>query len=276
MNFFLQFYKNNFFIKSVNYGFTLISIYFLFEKIKVIKISSINNPGLGFAIIFIFLIFLSQFSQAYAWTYFFEYELNKKVLYSWLNSNFAKYIPFKIGVLFKRYSLLKQYSNKLSLKTVSKKFTFEQIIIVSCSLVISISYFFSNIYYFSITFTIITLIFYLSNFESSTKKRITFYFFSQYLNLLALYILSFAVFNLEITNLKIAAIYTFSSILSLFIVTAPAGLGVREALFLYFLNTNQFINEITVYIVLVRVFTLISDLLIYFVSLLINKINNNL
>lgn len=269
MNYFLNFenfvYKllNNRFLNLINIILTFFCIILLikqFESFKNLQFITLNNSYTVF-----FLVFISYILQSLSWSILNTNSINKYQIFNWLNSNLGKYLPFKVGVVGKR--LLNDKIENVSKTSLVFKFTlFEQFFIFISPI----------IFYLVITLKGLPLIsffllsaFLIFRFKSFTHfNSFILYFLSEiiYLFALSLFINNFN--NLQ--SMKIAIIYMLSSVLSIVVFTAPAGLGVREMLFVKITSFNNLYSPaIFTAIVSFRIILIFVDILIFITSYLL-------
>ena len=269
MNYFLNFenfvYKllNNRFLNLINIILTFFCIILLikqFESFKNLQFITLNNSYTVF-----FLVFISYILQSLSWSILSTNSINKYQIFNWLNSNLGKYLPFKVGVVGKR--LLNNKIENVSKTSLVFKFTlFEQFFIFISPI----------IFYLVITLKGLPLVsffllsaFLIFRFKSFTHfNSFILYFLSEiiYLFALSLFINNFN--NLQ--SIKIAVIYMLSSVLSIVVFTAPAGLGVREMLFVKITSFNNLYSPaIFTAIVSFRIILIFVDILIFITSYLL-------
>ena len=269
MNYFLNFENfvnkllNNRFLNLINIILTFFCIILLikqFESFKNLQFITLNNSYTVF-----FLVFISYILQSLSWSILSTNSINKYQIFNWLNSNLGKYLPFKVGVVGKR--LLNNKIENVSKTSLVFKFTlFEQFFIFISPI----------IFYLVITLKGLPLVsffllsaFLIFRFKSFTHfNSFILYFLSEiiYLFALSLFINNFN--NLQ--SIKIAVIYMLSSVLSIVVFTAPAGLGVREMLFVKITSFNNLYSPaIFSAIVSFRIILIFVDILIFITSYLL-------
>ena len=265
-------YRNQKIIKLLNNVVFLLAIYYLWKKLEIYELEKIRLIPVYSLFIAGFLILVSFFLQSVGWSKLFDTHKTSFFIKAWLSSNIAKYIPFKVGVIIKRINEIKLNYPTLSGKLITKNYFIEQLIIVGTALVISISYFIETIFHFLVIFFIFVILMeILQRFVVKVKifRSISIYFWSQFFHLTALYTVSSAIFDSN--SLKPASIYILSTIIGMFVFTAPSGIGVRESIFLFFLAESfDPISAIT-FIVIIRILTTVIDALTYLLSVLFIK-----
>ena len=269
MNYFLNFENfvnkllSNKLFKLLNIIITFFCIILLikqFESIRNFNLFTLNN-----LVPVLILIFISYILQSIGWSFLNSNTLNKYQIFNWLNSNLGKYLPFKVGVLGKR--ILNNRIEKVSkASSVFKLTLFEQIYIFISTAILYLLITLKGL--LVVTFCLIT-IYLIFRFKSSIHNRsFIFYFISEIIFLIALslFIKNFNNFH----SIKIAIIYMLSSVLSILIITAPAGLGVREMLFVKIASLNYLYSpEIFSAIISIRIILIFVDILIFLTSYLI-------
>ena len=205
----------------LNYVITFLCIYFLFIKIREYEINL--NFDFRNSTLVVLLICLSSIFQAIAWSKLVTGTYDSNEIYSWFNSIIGKYFPFKIGIISKRiFNKKKNSKSTIVFKNIIK----EQIIVVSVLSFLSLYLIVNPLFLF---FIFLLLVVILKNIiESKTFSSVLFCFIAE-----PIFILGLVVFihNYIGGNVfQIALIYMFSSVLSIFVTTAPAGFGIREYL----------------------------------------------
>ena len=250
--------ENKLFV-TLNYVITLLSLYFLFSKIAGYEISL--NFDFENSLAVISLICISSTIQAIAWSYMVSGTYDSIEIYSWLNSIIGKYFPFKIGIISKR---IINKSKSLKSSTIFKNIIKENIVILLVLFFLSL-YLIVDLLILIFIFLLVVMIL-KKIVNRKTFLASVYYFFGE-----LVYILGLIVFlNFYIQNfiLEIALIYMFSSILSIFITTAPAGFGVREYVFIatctYFNYESD--ENLLLLVLSFRLLIILSDFLIYVCS----------
>jgi len=135
-------------------------------------------------------------------------------------------------------------------------------------------YFYSNIFTLALLPFTAFLIFYLIKFffhSFHLKAHISFiyFFISQLVLLTVFFILNYFlnVINLDLTTLVMTSmIYVLAWLIGMLAVGVPAGIGVREAVMVYFLNSLLNQNEVIILVILMRVVCSIGDLIAFIYS----------
>ena len=228
LKFIFEKYKDSNLIKFSNYLLLFISFYYLWNKIKELEYKNLFSLDIRIIFLSILLTYLSFYFQSVAWAKLFHTDQKQYLIKVWLGSNLSKYIPFKVGVILKRVNEIKLKLD-ISLKTITKNYLLEQLMILSSAIVISICYFFEDLFIFTLIYLFIIFvsrkIILNSNIKSDLIEPCTYYFLSQYCYLISIYIISYEIFGLF--DIKYASIYIISTIVGMFVFTAPLGLGVR-------------------------------------------------
>ena len=268
MNYFLKF--ENFVNKLLNNRiFNLINIIITFYCIVLLikqfeSITNFNLITLKNSFPTLFLVFISYLLRSIAWSLLYTNTINKYQIYNWLNSNLGKYLPFKVGVVGKR--LLNNKTENVSNTPILFKLTlFEQFFVFISPIIFYLVITLNGLLLFSFFLISALLIFRFKNFTHFNS--FIFYFISEIIFLIAL---SIFIKNFDIIqNIKIAIIYMLSSVLSFVIITAPAGIGVREMLFVKITSFNKLYSpEIFSVIVSFRIILILVDILILITSYL--------
>ena len=265
-------YKDSNLIRFSNYLLLFVSFYYLWNKLKKLEYESLFNLDIGIILMSILLIYLSFYSQSVAWAKLFDTEQKNYLIKVWLGSNLAKYIPFKVGVILKRVNEIRLKSD-ISLKIITKNYLLEQVMLLSSAFVISICYFFQDLRTFTIVYLLIILALRTyglrKKIESNLITAFVYYFLSQYCYLISVYLISIEIFGQF--EIKYASIYIISTIVGMFVFTAPVGLGVRESVFIFLLGNINNLNEVFNFIVIARILVTIVDILSFLSSYLYLK-----
>ncbi len=265
-------YKEQKTIKFLNYIVFLLSIYYLWKKLEIYELEKVRLLPSYSLLVAVFLIFISFFLQSIAWSKLFDIHKPRFLIKAWLSSNIAKYIPLKVGVIIKRINEIKFHYPTLSGKLITKNYFIEQVIIIVTAVIISICYFVESLLNFSIIFLISVLLMEIVQGRSVKVKLFrpfSIYLLGQFFHLTALYTVSSAIFDSN--SLEPASIYILSTIIGMFVFTAPSGIGVRESTFLFFLAESFDPTSAITFIVVVRILTTFIDVLTYLLSLLFTK-----
>lgn len=258
LNKFLKNFRENKFSKFLNYLITFISLFYVVQKFGGIEIEILKKVNLTMIIIGIFLVCCSLLLQSFAWSNLFFSKNSKYLSKVWINSNIGKYFPFKIGIILNRYSKIEE----ASLINISKNYITEQILIVSITTLFAVPlFFFEKLIYISlvfISFLVIPLI--LLRLKADYFKPSCFYYLSSIMNVIFLSLLTREIFGY--VDFKVVSVYIFSIIIGMFIFTAPVGIGIREAVFIYFLESTLISSDILNFILISRVIYFLADVLI--------------
>ena len=272
LKFIFEKYKDSNLIKFSNYLLLFISFYYLWNKIKELEYKNLFSLDIRIIFLSILLTYLSFYFQSVAWAKLFHTDQKQYLIKVWLGSNLSKYIPFKVGVILKRVNEIKLKLD-ISLKTITKNYLLEQLMILSSAIVISICYFFEDLFIFTLIYLFIIFvsrkIILNSNIKSDLIEASTYYFLSQYCYLISIYIISYEIFGLF--DIKYASIYIISTIVGMFVFTAPVGLGVRESVFIFLLGNINNLNEVLNFIVITRILITFVDILSFLSSFLFVK-----
>ena len=132
-------------------------------------------------------------------------------------------------MVINRYAKLKDES----VKSVTKNYFLEQFLIILFSILFSLPlYFYKNIYAIVISILFITAL--LVKLLLINKVSLLLYSLSTILNLLFLSLLSKEIF--DNINYELVSVYIVSTILGMIVFTSPAGLGVRESIFIFLMQ----------------------------------------
>lgn len=237
--------------------------------------------------IFISLIFLliSNLIVGYVWSIYIKQHLSIDIKISflhWLNSFKAKYVPGKITAPILRLS------NEIydgSRKILFFSIFLENIYLVFSNVFLGFYLFTSQFYSFKFhlfLYFLINCLIYVSLFFRFTKTSFKYFkniFILQFANIFYFLSLYFITSSLETSDgFRLALLYQFVAGVSILFSIFPAGIGIREYGVIEIskiLQLNPFSREF--YVVFVRIFALIGDLIIIiiasFLSIKNKKIN---
>lgn len=262
-------------IKLFNYFLSIASMGYIFIYIK--ENYSLNIFDFDFNFLDLVFLIFCYFLTGIIWVNYVnnsEYDNFKERFFDWSYSNLGKYIPGSLGLLTMR---LEQKNNK---NTGSKEVLIglleEQFIapiIMLPVLVTSLFYINSNLY-FLILFMLTLIYFFLFKklyFSKLFKKKKTI-LSSQKLYLLSLLMnmgFVFIIFsNFDSTNFKYLSIYyLISANLGLFFVGVPAGVGIRETVFLFLIKNSSVVLPNFNAIIYLRALYLTADIGFGFIGL---------
>lgn len=258
VNKFLKNFRENKFSRFLNYLITFISLYYVIQKFGEIEIEILKKVNLTMIISGIFLVCCSLLLQSFAWSNLFFSKNSKYLSKVWINSNIGKYFPFKIGIILNRYSKIE----KASLINISKNYITEQILIISITTMFAVPlFFFEKLIFISLVFiSFLGIPLILLKLKSDYFKPSCFYYLSSVINIIFLSLLTREIFGY--VDFKVVSVYIFSIIIGMFIFTAPAGIGIREAVFIYFLESTLISSDILNFILISRVIYFLADVLI--------------
>ena len=142
-------------------------------------------------------------------------------------------------------------------------------------------YFYTNIFTIVLLPLTALLIFYLikfflSKFHSNAHVSFIYFFISQFILLVTFFVLNYFldVINLDLTTLIMTSmIYVLAWLIGMLTVGVPAGIGVREAVMIYFLNNLLNQNDVIILVILMRAVCIVGDLIAFMYSIKsINKL----
>lgn len=263
------------YLKNVAY---ILSLFFLIKVISEIKIETfqellnLNKFNIFFSIV---LLTLSQLLIGLSWSNFLNknYNVKKKISFDlWLNSISAKYLPGKIAspILRIEDNIFKGYKFELYNHMLT-----ETIILILINIVIGSYIFYKNIFNYLTFFLIVNIFFSIlfrlnkiefKKFKLSYLKNIFYLELSSILSFLGIYFFIKA-FNLP-NDFDLSLIYIFVSGLSMLVFIVPAGIGIRESLFIEIGNSNSINTSLLASIgILLRVLNILVDLIFVIISL---------
>lgn len=246
--------------KVLNIFLSVLSFFYLYQNFST-GITEIKFEKFYF--LFILLVVSMNIFLAISWSYLYYDKFSFQIISTWLISGVGKYVPFKIGLISKRYVYSKIYKTNNSF---SKYFFYEIIYNFGLFALLSILGLskYRN-YYFFILFISILI------FKNRLNLKVIFSYLSAYIfNFTALSLFYFNI-NSEF-DLLFSFNYILVSIIGNLFIGAPAGIGIRETLLmnnpLYVYSDVQFFSIL----IILRILFIISDICSYFIGLLISKL----
>ncbi len=279
--------------KYIGFLLTLVSFYYIilsliqnYNKIEQLLTGEI----LFFAILLGLLLYtVSQFNLVLAWQILLKKQYPKikfKIFYYIVGiSQIGKYLPGNIGHVIGRVYLAQKF--KIKILDSSKSLVYESILVVFAGMIVSLGYFNYyknnilgiNITAFKVLFlaTLISILIYL--FYPTNKKQ-RFLNIKSVLTILLLYIFSFAMLGLilyfiqfllntteYISLTKYIVVITISFIAGYIVPGSPAGIGIREFVFVTILSNEIDTSVSLALIFILRIITILGDILMYLISL---------
>lgn len=235
-----------------NFFITLISFFYLYKTFHI----DLTLFKFSFNyFIFIFFTILMNFFLASAWSYLFYNKFLIKVIATWLISGIGKYVPFKIGLVSKRYIYSKLYkSDKPFTKYLILEFILNFVIFFVLSLIGFSKY---KIYLFMTIFFIVMI------FRKKVNLKVFFcYILAFATNSLALFLFYYV--NFAKVDLNFVFNYILTSVIGNLFVGSPAGIGIRETIFMNNSIFFSFESQFFTLLVLVRFLYILSDIMSYF------------
>lgn len=228
-----------------------------------------NNPTNTFIVILFFIA--ASIFVAFFWINFGKLENKNKELSNWLISNFGKYTPIKFGSIILRINNTSISKNK---KESFKIMVFEQLLMILQGASV-IFFIFIKV---NTQYKIVLIIFYLFALNYLIKKLFSKIIETRYLYLLNIgLIINLTGINifLESTeytrHLDLAIVYIVSTSLSILIIFVPAGLVVRESLFIYLSKTLLDLSNLVFVALSLRILYIATDFILLFIGLGIKK-----
>lgn len=223
---------------------------------------------------------LFYFTNLYLWHLFMKHNYQLEIedfIKNWSLSKVGKYIPAGVMILTSRLNQKvkrNQNTKKILYGLLEEQFLFSIIGVIISLLVIS---FFSNPYQ-PIVFFIFSIL--LVNLIQKIIEKFEFDYTNLFnnkivavlninLNMLLIYLIALDV-SPEI-SFQIAIFYFLSTCLSLFFIGAPAGIGVREFIFLFFVNSETLNYSEYDFLFTMRLVIILLDLGAYLFSLIFLK-----
>ena len=261
-------------IKFLNKLLTIICLFFLFRLTQNIDFQ------FQFEVEYIaasLLIIVGYLFQSISWSLILKNRFESTVVISWFVSVIGKYIPFKIGVPLLRVSEDIENSEVQSNKyfvSFLKEFLFQ----ILSGVMFSTIYILTKISEVDVLVIIgiyIILNLGFSIYLKSNLFLINFFNTISYLFfLLAIVYIGNLMFG-EI-NFDLGIAYIVSSVISLIFVGSPAGIGIREYLFIFLFQSNLIYFEINYlqFLVSIRIIFIFSDFISSVLGRLFKTINS--
>ncbi len=258
--------SSNRFIKYFNLLLSVFSIGYLINlSIESNLVFNLDYKLLVFSPI----LWFSYFLFSLAWTTLINNnKIEKLYIYIWFNSIIGKYLPFKIGIPLMRITYTHRSKATFESKKNIKSLVVEQLLNFSWGFYIGILYFLPpnllKANTLAISFFFGFLLIYI--FKKLNKYFMTnlFVMLGQYLNILFFSIVYFQMFG--VLDFQLIFAYYFSTVISIIFIGAPAGLGIREFIYLKLLNNITNTPEILAFAISIRIVFIINDLLLSTVS----------
>jgi len=235
-------------------------------------------------IIFLSLIYsLSLLFVANNWHKILNFLAKKKlpkfIMWAWVESNIYKYIPGNIANYFVRYYYLRKQG--IRDKLILKSFFIEAVFLGISSFIFGAILFiflgksliFNYFQFFNFEFILLSLVIFFIILAYLLKYQ--FFYFRLFVNLsinyllfflcigfCAFYILNFLL-EADISFLIIVAIYSFAWFVGFIIPGAPAGIGIRESLFIILSNGTILEADAILLTFLLRFISICSEILLY-------------
>jgi len=274
---------NNRYFKLIQLTVTLLAFYYLYNFFSnEVNTSEINLQIGTNSLLIITLFFLANNLHSLGWSdlYTKKQGFNNKDTYLFaMKSHIGKYSFVKFGNFFIRLS---QNYEKTQKKDFLTKAVFEQSVLVIFGISFGLFYVLSANSAFLIIFLVVILNFLLiymfSKFiNKKIKSSIDIKTFRFYIATVFLQFFSLSIYFNSVgfdEYLYFAGIYLFSSAISIVVSVIPAGLGVKESIFIYVSNgilNNTFYLDLLIEL---RILFIISDFLSYLYSVILLKNKN--
>lgn len=242
------------YLRVFNMFLSILSFFYLFTNFSMN--SDLFNFSANF-IIFIILILIMNIFLAIGWSLLYYDQIKFEILSAWLISSIGKYVPFKIGLISKRFIDSKTYQSE---KKFSKYFLIE--ISYNFGLFFILSLIGLSNYKISLLIFLILLIIIFK--KILNIRAIISYCFAYVSNLFAL--VYFYYYSSEFIDFGFSFNYILFSILGNLFIGAPAGIGIRETLLV---NSTYFIDmgiELLTLLILIRLLYVLSDIISYLIG----------
>ena len=271
---------NNKYFRFIQLAVTLLAFYYLYSFF--INDVNLNDIKINFdldTLVVVSLFFFCNVCHSLGWSRLFSKEesFDKRETYLFgMKSHIGKYSFVKFGNFFIRLS---QDYEKISKKRFLSKATIEVLTLIVFSLSFGLfqTSLIENEIIKIITILIINLlIIYLFNSVGIGKKLIRLEIQTLWYYLATTFLQFFSLvyffYSLELNEyIYLAAIYLFSSAISILVSIIPAGLGVKESIFIFIISEVIGKTDIFSLVVELRILFIFADLLSYLYSLLLLK-----
>ena len=267
--------SNNVF-KVFNTVLSLVAIVYVFRFAIDNNITFTFNPKY---LINLPILWVAYFLFSYSWSLIIN-ENNYNFDYSkiWFNSLLGKYLPFKIGIPLFRIAESKKIKNDLDSKNNIISLLGEQLIGIFWGIYFGALYFIPNnvskintitVGFIFALLTIYSLGLVNKNFKRYQKITLS-TMLAQFLVLIYFSLVYFSMFNSF--NFDYVLAYIFASSISLFFIGAPAGIGIREYIYIQFLNSVSNNPEILSFAITLRILYFITDLFLFMISKIVTNL----
>ena len=264
-------------IKRLNLFFCIISFVFIFRYLSELDFVS-YSISLSLQTIFVGVLF--YFSNMLLWTLFMNenYKISlKEFVGNWSLSKVGKYFPSGILIVSARLNQkLKtgQNSQKIFYGLLEEHFIFSLIGLLTTLILLILPL--GDYVYVSFPVLVFLAIKLISSILSKFNlKYVSFlkfkYFVFLNVNLNLLFVYSVATNFYSENATYIALLYYLSLCIGLFFVGVPAGIGIREALFIFLLGTTKLNGFEIEFLVSMRVSLLLLDILFFIFGLIYSK-----
>ena len=267
-------------LRKINILVALISILIVIRMFtnESLDISEFNNLNF-FEIIYLAFIYLNN---AYIWSKFSNLNVsnvNFKVFSDWAYSNIGKYIPGGVGLALIRLNQDgdENKSKKIIFGLLEEQFLYPLLsipVLILCKYFTNIENFIFVYIFVQIVFFYLFKYFYLLN---KTIKHNSMLNFTKPIlfSLLSSNLLVFLIFyNQGIDDYLLKAIfYLIASNVGLFFVGVPAGIGIRELIFINLIGTSTPFAELAIVLIYIRLLFLTVDIIFGLVGFII-KLKN--
>ena len=267
--FFEKVLNSDSFIKRFNYLLSFASLFF------VIRYFWSQGLSVSFDIRTLFfspILWLAYLLFAISWCLNINNKkINKDYILIWFSSLIGKYLPFKVGIPLFRISESKKYFDDFDTKKNIKTLIIEQLFLIFWGIYFGSLFFLpQNIKFFVIApvsiFTGLMFTLLIGSIFKAFKQFVViniYILFGQFLILT--YLVYIFEFEFGYFDLASVASYVLVSSLSLLFVGAPAGIGIREFLYIQLLNYSNLSDEIASFAIIIRLVFLINEVFLTFV-----------
>ena len=267
-------------LRKINVFIALIAILLVIRMFtnESLDIREINNLNI-LEIIYLAIIYLNN---AYIWSKFSNQNIsnvNFKVFADWAYSNIGKYIPGGIGLALIRLNQDgdENKSKKIIFGLLEEQFLYPLLsipVLILCKFLIKIENFIFVYIFVQIVFFYLFKYFYLLNKTIKYNSMINFPKPILFSLLSSNLIIFFIFYNQGIDDYLLKAIfYLIASNVGLFFVGVPAGIGIRELIFINLIGTSTPFAELAIVLIYIRLLFLTVDIIFGLVGFII-KLKN--
>ncbi len=253
--------------EKIKYFFNLLSLISVIYLLNLIISEEVKFKELfNYTTIFVFTILLIFYSfLAISWSALMKNgEIKKNYIIHWFYSVIGKYIPLGVGIPLLRFETKDSGLNDGSEKILKNTIKELLLIILSSSSLALI--FFVEIYFGIPSFTlkvisVVVVIYSLILFLLKININFLNYLITN--SFVSVFIAYLTYLQFGAVKLEFILGYLISSIISIIAIGIPAGLGIREAVFIQLMNFSGTYADVEIFIATTRIYLILFDLFIF-------------